>query len=68
MFSSAIDLQLKDVERLYQRSLPTRLAEAQKDADTIMTAIRNISGLCDIFQVSVSNRFPRPHVYIDRCL
>jgi hypothetical protein len=52
MLSSAIDRQLKSVEEMQKHSLLARGAEGTKDADTIMKAFRNISSLCDVFQVS----------------
>jgi hypothetical protein len=40
------------VEKLQKQSRLTRAAVAKKDADTILKALRNISSLCDVFQVS----------------
>ncbi|KAF8817122.1 hypothetical protein BYT27DRAFT_6945768 [Phlegmacium glaucopus] len=50
-FCQAIALQLKAVEELQDHSLLTRAAEGTKDADTILKAFRNISSLCDVFQI-----------------
>jgi len=51
MFCSAITIQLKSIEDMQKHSLLARGAEGKKDADTILRAIRNINGLCDVFQV-----------------
>jgi hypothetical protein len=51
MFRSAITTQLKSIEDVQNHSLPARVAEGTKDADTILKAIRNINSLCDVFQV-----------------
>ena len=48
----AIDLQINAVEKLHDNSLWTRTLESTKDADTVLKVFRNISSLCDIFQVS----------------
>ena len=48
----AIDLQIDAVEKLYDNSLWTRTLKGTKDADTVLKVFRNISSLCDIFQVS----------------
>jgi hypothetical protein len=50
--SSAMELQLKEVQELEKHSLVTRVAEGTKDADKILKALRNINSLCDMFQVS----------------
>jgi len=55
MLSRAVALQLKEVEELQDHSLLTRVAEGTKDANSILKAVRNISSLCDVFQVSFSN-------------
>ena len=51
MFRSAITTQLKSIEGMQKHSLPARVAEGTKDADTILKTIRNINSLCDVFQV-----------------
>ena len=48
----AIDLQIDAVEKLYDNSLWTRTLKGTKDADTVLKVFRNISSLCDVFQVS----------------
>lgn len=55
MLSRALGVQLKTVEALQERSMSTRAALAQKDADAILKALRNIISLCDVFQVSFSS-------------
>lgn len=55
MLSSTITLQLDAVENLHDQSLLTRIAEGAKDTDAILKAFRNISSLCNVFQVSFSN-------------
>jgi hypothetical protein len=49
---SAIAVQLGAVEMLQEQSMLNRAASAQKDADVILKALRNIISLCDIFQVN----------------
>jgi hypothetical protein len=51
----AVTIQLKAVEDLHGHSRATRIAERNKDADAILKAFRNISSLCDVFQVRLSN-------------
>ena len=53
--SRAINLEIDAVEKLYGNSLWTRTLEGTKDADTVLKAFRNISSLCDVFQVSFSH-------------
>ena len=48
----AIDLEIDAVQALHGKSLWIRTLEGTKDADTVLKAFRNISSLCDIFQVS----------------
>ena len=55
MLSRAITLQVKMVKELQEQSRLTRAASAKKDAGTILKALRNISSLCDVFQVSFSS-------------
>ena len=50
--SRAINLEKDAVEKLYGKSLWTRTLEGTKDADKILKVFRNISNLCDVFQVS----------------
>jgi hypothetical protein len=50
----AINLQIDAVEKLHGNSLWTRTLEGTKDADTVLKVFRNISSLCDVFQVSFS--------------
>ena len=49
---SAINLQIDTIEKLYGKSLWTRTLEGTKDADAVLKVFRNISSLCDVFQVS----------------
>ena len=51
MFRSAIVLQLHVVEKLHDNALWIRTLENTKDVDTILKAFRNISSLCEVFQV-----------------
>jgi hypothetical protein len=51
----AIDLQINAVQKLHGNSLWTRTLEGTKDADAVLKAFRNISSLCDVFQVSLSH-------------
>ena len=51
----AINLQIDAVEKLHDNSLWTRTLQSTKDAETVLKASRNISSLCDIFQVSFSH-------------
>ena len=53
------------VEKLYGKSLWTRTFESTKDADTVLKVFRNISSLCDVFQVGFSFR-GQGYLYIDR--
>jgi hypothetical protein len=53
MFYRALTLQLNAVEELQDHPLLTRTAKGTKDANTILKAFRNISNLCDVFQVSI---------------
>jgi aerobic-type carbon monoxide dehydrogenase small subunit (CoxS/CutS family) len=62
----AIDLQIDAVEKIYGKSLWTRTLEGTKDADTVLKVFRNISSLCDVFQVGFSHHGQRC-LYID-CL
>jgi hypothetical protein len=55
MLPSAIIVQLQMVEVLQEQPILTQAASAQKDANTILKALRNIISLCDIFQVSFSS-------------
>jgi len=55
MLSRAITFQFEMVEKLQKLSRLTRAALAAKHADTILKALRNISSLCDVFQVSFSS-------------
>ncbi|KAF8972031.1 hypothetical protein BDZ97DRAFT_1913280 [Flammula alnicola] len=50
-FCQAITVQMKAVEKLDDSSFLTRIAENAKDAGTILKAFRNISILCDVFQI-----------------
>ena len=54
-FSRAIALQMNIVEKLHDNPLWARTMESTKDADTILKVFRNISSLCEVFQVSLSN-------------
>ena len=51
-FSRAIVLQLNVVEKLHDNPLWIRTVESINDFDTILKAFRNISSLCEVFQVS----------------
>ena len=53
MLFRAINLQIDAVEKLHGNSLWTRTLQGTKDADTVLKVFRNISSLCDIFQVSI---------------
>jgi len=53
--SRAITLQMSIVEKLHDSPLWARTMESTKDADTILKVFRNISSLCEVFQVSPSN-------------
>ena len=50
---------------MYGKSLWTRTLEGTKDADTVLKVFRNISSLCDVFQVSFSHH-GQGYLYIDR--
>ena len=54
MLLRAINLQIDAVEKLHGNSLWTRTLKGTKDADTVLKVFRNISSLCDVFQVSIS--------------
>ena len=54
------------VKKLYGNSLWTRTLQGTKDADTLLKTFRNISSLCDVFQVSFSHHGQGLSVYIDR--
>jgi hypothetical protein len=58
MLSRAITGQLKEVEKLQARSLPSAVVMGQNDADTILEILRKIISLCDVFQVSHYLRKP----------
>jgi hypothetical protein len=64
MILRAIDLQIDAVEKLCGKSLWTRTLEGTKDADAVLKVFRNISSLCDVFQVSFSHG--QGCLYIDR--
>jgi hypothetical protein len=51
---SDVTRELNSVKEMQNRPLFARTAEGTKDADTILKAFRNISSLCDRFQVSFS--------------
>jgi len=53
--SRAITLQMNIIEKLHDNPLWARTIESTKDADTIMKVFRNVSSLCEVFQVSFSN-------------
>ena len=53
--SRAITFQKNTVEKLHNNNLLTRAAQSTKDSDTILKAFRNVSSLCDIFQVGFLN-------------
>jgi len=53
--SRAITLQFEMVKALQKQSRLTCVALSTKDADLILKALRNISSLCDAFQVSFSS-------------
>jgi hypothetical protein len=55
MLCSAVTHELNSVKEMQNHSLFARTAEGTKDADTILKAFRNISSLCDRFQVSFSS-------------
>jgi hypothetical protein len=63
MLPRAITVQLNAVEALQEQSMLTHAASAQKDADTIVKALRNIISLCDVFQVSFSSYCHKLCVY-----
>ena len=65
-FCRAIDFQIDAVEKLYGKSLWTRTLEGTKDADTVLKVFRNISSLCDLFQVRFFSLQTRMFVDIDR--
>ena len=67
MVPRAIVLQLRVVEKLHDNTLWIRTAESTKDADTILKAFRNISSLCEVFQVSLPNNWP-PRMFIEQFL
>jgi len=50
-FCDAITLQINEVKKLQSNNLATRAARSAKDSDTILKAFRNISNLCDVFQI-----------------
>ena len=52
IYTRAMTLQVKVVQDLQDHSLSARTAEGTKDADKISKAFRNMSILCDAFQVS----------------
>ena len=54
-FSRAIVLQLNLVEKLHDDPLWIRTVENTKNVDTILKAFRNVSSLCEVFQVSLTN-------------
>ena len=56
------------VQKLQKQSRLTRAALAKKDADTILKALRNISSLCDVFQVSFSSYRQKLRVHTDHYL
>jgi hypothetical protein len=51
MLCSAVTHELDSVKEMQNHSLFSRTAEGTKDADTILKAFRNISNLCERFQV-----------------
>jgi hypothetical protein len=51
MLSRAITVQLEAVGILQEQSIVAHAVFTQKDANTILKALRNIISLCDIFQV-----------------
>jgi hypothetical protein len=55
MISRAMILQLNLAEKLLDNPLWMRTGQSTKDADTILKVFRNISSLCEVFQVSDSN-------------
>ena len=55
----AINLQIDAVEKLLGNSLWTRTLEGTKDANAVLKVFRNISRLCDVFQVSFSHHGQR---------
>jgi hypothetical protein len=48
----AINLEIDAVQEMHGKSLWSRTLQGTKDADTVLKAFRNISSLCDMFQVS----------------
>ena len=53
--SRAITFQMNIIEKLHDNPLWMRTMENTKDADTILKVFRNISSLCEVFQVSFSD-------------
>ena len=58
--SRAITLQINIVEKLHDNPLWARTIDSTKNADTILKVFRDISSLCEVFQVSFSN-YLLPH-------
>ena len=54
-FPRAIVFQLNGVEKLQNNPLWIRTVESTQDLDSILKAFRNVSSLCEVFQVSFSN-------------
>jgi len=54
-FHRAIVLQLNVVEKWRENPLWIRIVEGTQDFDSILKAFRNVSSLCEVFQVSLSN-------------
>ena len=54
-FCRAIAVQLNVVEELHDNPLWMRIVEGTQDFDTILKAFRNVSSLCEVFQVSLAN-------------
>ena len=55
MISRAIIIQLNQAEELLDNPLWIRAGQSTKDADTILKVFRDISSLCEVFQVSFSD-------------
>ncbi|KAK7450194.1 hypothetical protein VKT23_013077 [Stygiomarasmius scandens] len=58
-FCEAMTLQVEAVQDLQNHSLWVRVAEGTKDADKISTAFRNMSILCDAFQIDTQLNIER---------
>jgi len=52
MISRAIIIQMNQAEELLNNPLWMRAGQSGKDADMILKVFRDISSLCEVFQVS----------------